>query len=184
MSRLKRSGLARVDIEKHPEAARKMVEVSGAVPPARIEHLLSVNITATKFGFRTYQTGASASSLAASGFVGYEYLSAIHQSGRSLLIRVSSNVRLLKKLGYFKESGNTVYLWPDHAASKKLPPLVLRLVVANNGKHPVYLVTNVLSQKRLTNAQVITIYSKRWGSEMSHPDYPSSYSLYRGNWAA
>src|SRR5208337_3030973 len=46
------------------------------------------------------------------GFVGYEYLSAIHQSGRSLLIRVGSNVRLLKKLGYFKESGNTVYLWP------------------------------------------------------------------------
>jgi len=48
VSRLKRSGFARVDIEKHPEAARKMVEVSGAVPPVGIEHLLSVNITATK----------------------------------------------------------------------------------------------------------------------------------------
>jgi arsenite methyltransferase len=47
-SRLKRSGFARVEIEKHPEAARKMVEVSGAVPPLGIEHLLSVNITATK----------------------------------------------------------------------------------------------------------------------------------------
>jgi arsenite methyltransferase len=48
LSRLKRSGFARVEIEKHPEAARKMVEVSGAVPPVGIEHLLSVNITATK----------------------------------------------------------------------------------------------------------------------------------------
>jgi len=109
------------------------------------------------------------------GFVGYEYLSAIHQSGRSLLIRVGSNVRLLKKLGYFKESGNTVYLWPDHAASKKLPPLVLRLVVAHNGKHPVYLVTNVLSQKRLTNAQVITIYSKRWGIEVHYRHFKQTF---------
>ena len=48
VSRLKRSGFARVDIEKHPEAARKMVEVSGAVAPPGIDHLLSVNITATK----------------------------------------------------------------------------------------------------------------------------------------
>jgi arsenite methyltransferase len=46
--RLKRSGFARVEVEKHAEAARKMVEVSGVVPPVGIEHLLSVNITATK----------------------------------------------------------------------------------------------------------------------------------------
>ena len=48
VTRLKRAGFARVEVEKHAEAARKMVEVSGAVPPAGIEHLLSVNITATK----------------------------------------------------------------------------------------------------------------------------------------
>ena len=68
-----------------------------------------------------------------------------------------------------------MYLWPDHAASKKLPPLVLRLVVANNGKHPVYLVTNVLSQKRLTNAQVITIYSKRWGIEVHYRHFKQTF---------
>ena len=44
------------------------------------------------------------------GFVGYEYLTRHSSERRSLLIRVGSNVRLLKKLGYFKESGNTVYL--------------------------------------------------------------------------
>ena len=48
LSRLKRAGFARVDVEKHAEAARKMVEVSGAVPPAGVEHLISVNITALK----------------------------------------------------------------------------------------------------------------------------------------
>jgi hypothetical protein len=27
-------------------------------------------------------------------------------------------------------------------------------------------------------------YASRWLIEMSHPDYPSSYTLYRGGWAA
>jgi arsenite methyltransferase len=48
VSRLKRAGFTRVETEQHAEAARKMVEVSGTVPPPGIEHLLSVNITATK----------------------------------------------------------------------------------------------------------------------------------------
>ena len=48
VSRLRQAGFACVEIEKHAEAARKMVEVSGTVPPPGIEHLLSVNITATK----------------------------------------------------------------------------------------------------------------------------------------
>ncbi len=48
MSRLRRAGFARVAVERHPEAARKMAEVAGIVPPPGSEHLLSVNITATK----------------------------------------------------------------------------------------------------------------------------------------
>jgi arsenite methyltransferase len=48
VTRLKRAGFARVEVEEHAEAARKMLEVSGAVPPVGIEHLLSINITATK----------------------------------------------------------------------------------------------------------------------------------------
>jgi SAM-dependent methyltransferase len=48
VSRLKRAGFKSVEVEKHPGAAQKMVEVSGAVPPPGVEHLLSVNITATK----------------------------------------------------------------------------------------------------------------------------------------
>src|SRR5271163_2443579 len=43
VSRLNRAGFARVEIEKHAEAARQMVEVSGTVPPPGIQNLLSVN---------------------------------------------------------------------------------------------------------------------------------------------
>src|SRR5690606_1110167 len=81
------------------------------------------------------------------GFVGYECMRAVVESGRQLLVRVGSNVRLLKKLGWTKETDGTVYLWPDRAAAQHQPPLVLRLVVATGGKHPVYLVTNVTSRR-------------------------------------
>ncbi len=48
VSRLKRAGFSRVEFEKHAEAVCKMVEVSGVAPPAGVEDLLAVNITATK----------------------------------------------------------------------------------------------------------------------------------------
>ena len=42
------------------------------------------------------------------GFVGYEYWKEIINSGRDLLVRVGSNVRLLKKLGYVREKRGLV----------------------------------------------------------------------------
>lgn len=86
---------------------------------------------------------AAALIAADAGFVGYDVFRAVIDSKRHVLVRVGSNVRLLRKLGWAKESAGTVYLWPDRAAQKNQPPLVLRLVVAVGGKHPVYLVTNV-----------------------------------------
>lgn len=99
------------------------------------------------------------------GFVGYEYLRAILDSGRQLLLRVGSNVRLLKNLGLADESSQTVYLWPNREARQRQPPLVLRLVVAHNGKHPVFLVTS-LSAKQLGDRQVVELYARRWGIEL------------------
>ena len=99
------------------------------------------------------------------GFVGYEYMKAVIDSGRELLIRVGSNVRLLRKLGWTRESAETVYLWPDYAAQKRQPPLVLRLVVLQGAKHPIYLVTTVAA-KRLSNSQVGDVYRRRWGIEL------------------
>lgn len=100
------------------------------------------------------------------GFVGYEGLKDILDGGRQVLLRVGANVRLLKKLGCVRESAGTVYLWPDREAQRGNKPLVLRLVIAAGGKHPVYLVTSVLSPRQLTDRQVVQLYARRWGIEL------------------
>ena len=103
------------------------------------------------------------------GFVGYDLARAILSGGRHMVIRVGSNVTLLKKLGVFKESHNTVYLWPDKTARRKsLPPLVFRLVVMQGPRHPVFLLTNILDTRRLSESDVITIYKARWSIEVYH----------------
>lgn len=99
------------------------------------------------------------------GFVGYDFWSAIHQAGHRFVIRVGGNVRLIKQLGYARQHDHTVYLWPDAAMKKKQPPLVLRLIVINGGKHPVYLVTN-LTKSQLSDRQAGMIYHARWGIEL------------------
>jgi hypothetical protein len=100
------------------------------------------------------------------GFVGYEFWRSVMESGRHFVIRAGANVRLLKKLGCVREYDNTVYLWPDAVAKKKLPPLVLRAVWVHDGKQPMCLVTNVLSKKRLSDRQIVEIYKARWGVEL------------------
>ena len=99
------------------------------------------------------------------GFVGYDFWKTLLNEKQNFLIRVGANVRLLKNLGYARQHDHTVYLWPDAAAKKKQPPLVLRLIVIHNGKHPVYLVTN-LSKSQLSDRQAASIYSARWGIEL------------------
>jgi len=100
------------------------------------------------------------------GFIGYKYAQAVIDSGRELLVRVGANVRLLRKLGYVRESEGTVYLWPDQQAKKNQPPLVLRLVIVQGGRHPVYLITSVCSKKRMSDAEVARLYRLRWGVEV------------------
>lgn len=99
------------------------------------------------------------------GFVGYEFWKAILEAGHHFVIRVGGNVRLLKKLGCAREYDHVVYLWPDQAAKKKQPPLVLRLIVVHNGKHPIYLVTD-LNKMQLSDRQAAMIYGARWGIEL------------------
>lgn len=101
------------------------------------------------------------------GFVGYGLWKAALDAGYHLLVRVGSNVTLLKKLGYARERRGLVYLWPDRAAKKHLPPLVLRLVVVTNKKRkPIYLVTSVMSHEALSDTQITEIYRRRWGIEV------------------
>jgi IS4 transposase len=100
------------------------------------------------------------------GFVGYELWKTIIDAGHQLLVRVGSNVTLLKKLGYARERRGLVYLWPNREAKKYLPPLVVRLVVVKTGKYPIYLVTSIMDPGQLSDTQVAKVYGRRWGIEV------------------
>jgi hypothetical protein len=100
------------------------------------------------------------------GFVGYDLWNRILASGHHLLVRVGGNVKLLRKLGYAEENEGVVYLWPDRAAKKLQPPLVLRLSVASGKRHPIYLVTSILETGRLSEKQMAEVYRHRWGIEV------------------
>jgi hypothetical protein len=100
------------------------------------------------------------------GFVGYDFWCAIADQ-HHFLVRVGGNVRLLKKLGYARENNGIVYSWPDAAAKKKQPPLTLRLLHFKDARNgDVYLVTNVLDKKRLSDRQASELYRCRWGIEV------------------
>ena len=104
--------------------------------------------------------------VADAGFTGYELLRAILAGGRSFLVRVGSNVHLLKKLGYAKvESNGTVYLWPEKSRKAHQPPLVLRLIVLQRKGKKIYLLTNLPAQQ-LSYEQAGALYSMRWGVEL------------------
>jgi hypothetical protein len=100
------------------------------------------------------------------GFVGYDFWAELLASKREFVIRVGGNVRLLKKLGVARESHGTVYLWPDKAAKRRQPPLMLRLVEVHDGRQSWFLVTSVRDPQRLSDKQVAQIYSSRWRVEL------------------
>ena len=102
------------------------------------------------------------------GFVGYQFLAAVLECGAALVVRVGSNVTLLKELGCYRQSDGIVYLWPDSIAKKSMPPLMFRLVVLQGAGTPVSLITSVLNAKRLSDKQVAKIYRERWGIELYH----------------
>jgi hypothetical protein len=47
------------------------------------------------------------------------------------------------------------------------------------GKCDIYLVTNVLSQKKLSDQEAIKLYKLRWGVEVYQPECTSSVLLYK-----
>jgi hypothetical protein len=87
--------------------------------------------------------------VADAGFTGYEFYRRLLVAKQNFLLRVGSNVRLLRKLGYIEQEGrDTVYLWPEKNGHE--PPVVLRLIERRQGKKKMYLVTNVLDKKALS----------------------------------
>jgi hypothetical protein len=106
--------------------------------------------------------------VADAGFTGYELLKDIIDSVRHFLIRVGSNVTLLKDLALeSKIDGETVWLWPSSKHAQ--PPLRLRLIVlrkADASKSDVYLLTDVFDKERLSDDTAAILYQMRWGVEV------------------
>src|SRR5208283_5105490 len=64
-----------------------------------------------------------------------------------------------------------VYYNTGESASPPVLPKLRRVraspvVVTNPGRGPIYLVTSVMSQEALSDAQVAVVYGKRWGIEV------------------
>ena len=110
----------------------------------------------------------SAILVADAGFLGYAIACQMVLEKRHFLLRVGGNVHLIEALGYTSEiQGRDVYLWPLDRQNDKQPPLKLRLIVVQDeGKQPVYLVTSVLDENALTDREASALYRARWGIEV------------------
>ena len=118
------------------------------------------------------------------GFVGYEHVRGVIKAGRHVLLRVGANVRLwTEKVGNAEAHGSEVWLWPDDRRSEA--PLRLRLIKITTWKKKKYkskkrkgqrrrrghklvrttlwLLTDVLDEKKLTQEEAAEIYGRRWG---------------------
>ena len=109
------------------------------------------------------------------GFVGYELWSSILDAGHHFLVRVGANIRLLTDLECVRNRDGIVCLWPDAAARKKQPPLVLRLIEIQNERGRMFLVTSVLSGRELSNRQAIKLYTLRWGIELQFRSFKQTF---------
>lgn len=110
------------------------------------------------------------------GFTGHEFWQTIEDHGHAFLCRVGSNVGLLRNLGHTRGRRDIVYCWPDTAAKKKCRPLPLRLLhlIDHRNRH-MYLVTNVLDRRKLTDSQAQEIYRMRWGIEVQFRSLKQTY---------
>ncbi len=104
--------------------------------------------------------------LADAGFVSFDLCRGLMKRGHSFLLRVGSNVTLLEKLEYdYERRGDIVFLWPQK--KRHLPPLKLRLIRLRGARGgTVYLLTNILDQKQLSDNKARELYQLRWGIEV------------------
>lgn len=114
----------------------------------------------------------SALLVADAGFVGYDLWRLLIDLNHSFLIRVGSNVNLIRGLARREglvsrvdERKGLVWLWPKIGRTKQ-PPLLLRLIELHDGRQSIYLVTNVLESHRLNDQAALAFYRMRWGLEL------------------
>lgn len=109
------------------------------------------------------------------GFTGYDLLAAATVGGRSFLIRVDSNARLLTKLGRVEDefdgrvyvtSASSVEPWPEGKRKGGCEPLVLLRMTSVDGRNRrMHLLTDVPGAGRLNDATSLAFYGLQWGAE-------------------
>ena len=77
------------------------------------------------------------------------------------LLTTQANCRLQKE-----GKGFLVYCWPETMMQAGPPPLRLRLVQVLIGKTPMWMLTSVLDEQRLTTKAIVRFYEMRWGIEV------------------
>jgi hypothetical protein len=112
---------------------------------------------------------AGAMLLGDAGFVGYEFWQRVRASGRSFLVRVGRNVRVIEGGARLarKGAGDIVWVWPGRQQKRRCEPLALRLVTLTDARNrAMYLLTSVLRRQDLDDAAAARLYGLRWGVEV------------------
>ena len=105
-------------------------------------------------------------------YMGYDLVQAIVGTGRSFLFRLSSRVDLytLEAATLAEWTEGPVLYWPKYVQEAGLAPISCRLIRVpakgrRQGKHDVWLLTDVLDPARLTAATAAKFYRWRWRNE-------------------
>jgi hypothetical protein len=119
--------------------------------------------------------------VADAGYVGFDLMRRLAESGADFLIRCGSNVRLLVEdtRQQIERDGQSqrVYLWPMNR--RYAPPLVLRLIVLKRNGKRVYLLTTVREVARLSRQMASQIYAARWSIEVGFRSLKRTLGHYR-----
>jgi len=105
------------------------------------------------------------------GYYGYELILALMRAEVDFLIRMSTNVKLYTQnqveLEDFREGA--VYYWPEAVQKNGGEPIRARLIRlrgrTKKRTYDVWLLTNLMDQKRLSRRQADRFYRWRWESE-------------------
>jgi hypothetical protein len=106
--------------------------------------------------------------VADAGFNGYDLAQAITRTGASFLIRMSGKDRLYTEqaVAIEKFSEGEVLLWTQAAQKAQLRPVRVRLIrIRAKDRRDVWLLTDVLDNKRLTAEMASRYYRWRWENE-------------------
>ena len=110
---------------------------------------------------------AGALLVADAGFVGYDFWGRIRASGRSFLVRVGRNVRVIGGAHLRHKGDGVVWVWPAGQQKRRGRPLVLRLVTLTDARNrTMCLLTDVLDAAALDGAAAARLYGLRWGVEV------------------